>query len=160
MYDVCKRATCIWYTSRRHRILSTFYLFITNNVILEMYIAFDSVMFIFVIIVILELQEVVHLWNTHRMRQSPHQVSPSGRPLTMYWLPHLYNAEHHLCQVSLEKIRVCKEECSFKGPCPCDRDIFELCCLLMAENNLQPPVNSDTAKRLYNALRNNILQSL
>lgn len=53
MYDVCKRATCIWYTSRRHRILSTFYLFITNNVILEMYIAFDSVMFIFVIIVIL-----------------------------------------------------------------------------------------------------------
>ncbi|XP_034339055.2 uncharacterized protein [Magallana gigas] len=105
-----------------------------------------------------ELQEVVHLWNTHRMRQSPHQVSPSGRPLTMYRLPHLYNAEHHLCQVSLEKIRVCKEECSFKGPCPCDR--FELCCLLMAENNLQPPVNSDTAKRLYNALRNNILQSL
>lgn len=34
-----------------------------------------------------ELQEVVHLWNTHRMRQSPHQVSPSGRPLTMYRLP-------------------------------------------------------------------------
>lgn len=63
MYDVCKRAICIWYTSRRHRILSTFYLFITNNVILEMYIAFDSVMFIFVIIVILGRTSLEHASN-------------------------------------------------------------------------------------------------
>lgn len=96
------------------------------------------------------------------MRRSPHQVSPSGRPLTMYELhvPHLYNAEHHICQVSLEKIRTCKEECSFEEPCPYDRDIFELSCLLMAENNLQPPIKSDIAKRLYNALRSILLQSL
>ncbi|XP_062605262.1 uncharacterized protein LOC134267055 [Saccostrea cucullata] len=71
-----------------------------------------------------ELNEVVHLWNTHRMRRNQNQVAPSGRPLTMYQIPHLYGTENHACPVSLEKIRICQEECIYKESFPCDSDVF------------------------------------
>ena len=60
----------------------------------------------------------------------------------------------------MEKIRNCKEECTFKGPYPCDEDVFDLCCVLMEENNMQSPDSVATATILYCTLREQIIQNL
>ncbi|XP_039665194.1 uncharacterized protein LOC120564368 [Perca fluviatilis] len=70
-----------------------------------------------------ELQDVVHLWNTHRIRPSRNAVSPCGRPVMMYTLPQLFGAREHLKEVSQQKIQACREECLQRGPYPCDNTV-------------------------------------
>ena len=100
------------------------------------------------------------LWNTHRIRRSRHQVAPSGRPSMMYTLPHVYGFESHACPVDALKVRVCETECLYAGPYPCDGTVFELCCLNMAEDDLEKPSNADEAVQLYRLLRNYIHDDL
>ncbi|XP_069122977.1 uncharacterized protein [Argopecten irradians] len=106
------------------------------------------------------LDEVVELWNTHRIRPSRNQVSPSGRPNTMYHLPHLHGAHHHICPVMPAEIQLCKEVCTPKKRYTCDKTVFNLCCELMDENNKFPPTNANEAKQLYQFLRHRILHEI
>ncbi|CAB1430415.1 unnamed protein product [Pleuronectes platessa] len=46
-----------------------------------------------------ELQDVVHLWNTHRIRSSRNTVSPGGRPVMMYTIPQLFGAREYLKEI-------------------------------------------------------------
>ncbi|GAA6092351.1 uncharacterized protein LOC107714737, partial [Tachysurus ichikawai] len=100
-----------------------------------------------------ELQDVVHLWHTHRIRPSRNAVSPCGRPVMMYTLPQLFGAREHLKEASQQKIQVCREECRERGPYPCDNTVFDICCLAMAENNLHPPTSPEEAIDLYMFIR-------
>ncbi|KAJ8303346.1 hypothetical protein KUTeg_019742 [Tegillarca granosa] len=107
-----------------------------------------------------DLDHVVSLWDTHRIRRTRHQTVPSGRPNTMYHLPEAYGTHHYLCPVSSEEIQECQRYCPPKSMLPCDRDIYELCCLIMAENNKSPPRDAFEAAMLYRFLREIILQEL
>ncbi|XP_070410032.1 uncharacterized protein [Nothobranchius furzeri] len=107
-----------------------------------------------------ELQQVVHLWNTHIIRRSRHAIAPSGRPILMYTIPHLFGGHDHLREVSQEAVDACKEECQMRGPYTCDETVFSLCCLLMSENFLLPPSTADEAIELYLFLRAYILKDL
>ncbi|KAJ8307126.1 hypothetical protein KUTeg_015210 [Tegillarca granosa] len=107
-----------------------------------------------------DLDHVVYLWDTHRIRRTRHQTVPSGRPNTMYHLPEAYGTHHYLCPVSSEEIQECQRYCPPKSMLPCDRDIYELCCLIMAENNKSPPRDAFEAAMLYRFLRGIILQEL
>ncbi|KAM7382146.1 hypothetical protein PAMA_012828 [Pampus argenteus] len=100
-----------------------------------------------------ELQEVIHLWNTHRIRPCRNAVSPGGRPVMMYTLPQLFGAREYLKEVSQQKIEACREECVRRGPYPCDDTVFDICCLAMAENSLHPPTSPEEAIELYMFLR-------
>ncbi|XP_053302891.1 uncharacterized protein LOC128461802 [Pleuronectes platessa] len=100
-----------------------------------------------------ELQDVVHLWNTHRIRSSRNAVSPGGRPVMMYTIPQLFGAREYLKEVSQQKIQACREECLQRGPCPCDNTVFDICCFVMAETNLHPPTSPEEAIELYKFLR-------
>jgi len=40
---------------------------------------------------------------------------------------------------------------------PCDTDMFELCCEVMADENLEPPTTFDEAVNVYLLLRNKVL---
>lgn len=78
----------------------------------------------------------------------------------MYNFPHLYDAENHLCRVTDVQINICMEECTPKGPYPCDETIYELCSLLMEEAMLDKPGDPEEATELYNFLRNRIIDDL
>ncbi|XP_038147935.1 uncharacterized protein LOC119787932 [Cyprinodon tularosa] len=107
-----------------------------------------------------ELQQVSHLWNTHTIRHSRNAVAPSGRPILMYTIPHLFHGREHLVEVSREAVESCKQECRQRGPYPCDQTVFSLCCLIMSENFLLSPTTADEAIELYIFLRTYILKAL
>lgn len=107
-----------------------------------------------------ELQQVVHLWNTHIIRRSRSAVAPSGRPILMYTIPHLFGGQDYLKEVSQNSVDVCKQECQQRGPYTCDETVFSLCCLIMSENFLTPPSTADESIELYLFLRAHILKDL
>lgn len=84
---------------------------------------------------------------------------PSGCPAILYRAPHLCGAEDHLHCCSGEDIQNCEEETD-QRIYPCDPTVFELCCILMAENDLQPPKNAEEGKDLFLRLRQEILNLL
>ncbi|KAJ8308434.1 LOW QUALITY PROTEIN: hypothetical protein KUTeg_013308 [Tegillarca granosa] len=120
----------------------------------------NLIRFCFMRIIQDELNGVKNLWYTHRIRRNRCQGVPNGRPLTMYLLPHLYGTHTHICPVSPDSTRVCEEECTYKEPYPCDKDVFDLCCILMHENDLEPPTDSASAVESYKLLRLIINQNL
>ncbi|KAI7802087.1 hypothetical protein IRJ41_024666, partial [Triplophysa rosa] len=77
-----------------------------------------------------ELQQVQHLWNSHRIRQSR----------------------------NAEAVDACREECLQRGPYSCDESVFTVSCLLMEENHLHPPTTPDEAMEL--CLRSCIVANL
>ncbi|MEQ2264158.1 hypothetical protein XENORESO_021053 [Xenotaenia resolanae] len=105
-----------------------------------------------------ELDDVVHTWNSHKIR--PSGGASSGRPVVMYSFPELHRAEDRLKPVFMDEITVCMEECTPKGQYPCDETVFELCCLLMVENEWNAPRDPLVAADLYIRLREKILQSV
>ncbi|KAL3866165.1 hypothetical protein ACJMK2_043527 [Sinanodonta woodiana] len=50
-----------------------------------------------------ELDDVMMVWNTHRIRANQTN-SPADRPLSLHLLPDMENVEDHLCDVSEEEI--------------------------------------------------------
>ena len=72
-----------------------------------------------------EQQEVAHLWNCHRISPSRNAVSPSGRPLMMYGLPHLFGTTDHIKAVLHQQILTCREESLPRGPYTCDETVFQ-----------------------------------
>uniref|UniRef100_A0A3B1K095 Zmp:0000000984 n=1 Tax=Astyanax mexicanus TaxID=7994 RepID=A0A3B1K095_ASTMX len=104
-----------------------------------------------------ELQQLVHLWNTHNIRPSRNAVAPHGRPFIMYTLPQLFGARDYLKRVSQQAVDVCREECQERGPYPCDETVFALSSHLMEEHHLHPPTTPAEATELYLFLRTCIL---
>lgn len=100
----------------------------------------------------------MNTWNSHKIR--PSGSAASGRPVVMYSFPELHSAEDRLKTISMEDITLCMEECSPKGQHPCDETVFELCCLLMVENEWDAPGDPLGAADLYIRLREEILQSI
>lgn len=107
-----------------------------------------------------ELDEVVRTWNTHQIRPRPAHGTRGGRPVLMFSMPQLYGGEDKLQPVLEEEIVVCKEECTPKGQYPCDETVFELCTLLMDENDWDVPLDAYAAAELYSLLRYEILDNL
>ena len=102
------------------------------------------------------LDEVVMLWNTHRIRPYRNRLNPSGRPTLIYNLPHLHGAQNHLCRVTNDEIRLCRDECTPRSCYPCDKTVFDLSCLLMEESGLDKSSYPEEAIELYKFLRNAI----
>lgn len=104
-----------------------------------------------------ELYTLQEEWNSHRITPSRNQFGPFGRPNVMYNFPEAFNTQDYLKRVEPDEVEVCEDECIFKDERPCDPDIFELCCMEMADNNLEVPRNAFEATVLYRYLRNMML---
>jgi hypothetical protein len=78
----------------------------------------------------------------------------------MYMCERLYGVDNFLCHVSNEEIEACVQECTPKGPLPCDETVFELSTLLMEESGRRKPERGEEAVLLYQFLRQNILLGL
>jgi len=75
-------------------------------------------------------------WNGYKIRSTKNAIAPSGRPTSMFYLPHLWNSESYLFDLQDENISLCKDECVFVSELVCDETIFQLCHILIEENNL------------------------
>ncbi|WAR26873.1 MGT4C-like protein, partial [Mya arenaria] len=104
-----------------------------------------------------ELDEVRQLWNCHRIRHVRNNISPSGRPVTMYTCPELYGAQDYLCAVHRANVDSCLEGCVLKSNITCDATVFEICTMIMDDHDLQMPDCGDSAVILYQTLRHKIL---
>ena len=62
--------------------------------------------------------------------------------------------------VSTIDLDLCKDECISKDEFPCDRDVFELCLILVEENKWSVPKDPYDAITLYKFLREAILNNL
>lgn len=95
------------------------------------------------------------MWNNHRIRRSNGRDLQHGKPFLMYNLPELYQSKDCLNPVDAEKLDVIIHEnvCLWKSDIPCDHDLYDLCILVMEENNLQPSAATTEALRLYKNIR-------
>lgn len=71
----------------------------------------------------------------------------------MFNLPHLWNSESYLFDVQEEDISVCKDECLFVSKLICNETVFELCHILIEENNLVVTNDVYDAVNLYIELK-------
>lgn len=95
------------------------------------------------------------VWNVHKIRPTQNQRAPHGRPIVMYQTPELFHTHGYVCDSSLQDIRRCREEVTEKSANPCDKDIFELSCIVMEEQGiLNAPNDPYEAINRYVALRN------
>ena len=100
-----------------------------------------------------DIHEWVQTWNNHRIRHSRHGTV-SGIPDVLYTCPELQGTRDHIQTTSANDIAFCREECIFRGPYPCeDNDVYEMCLMIMRENDLAHPTDTWQALDLYLELR-------
>ncbi|CAC5395296.1 unnamed protein product [Mytilus coruscus] len=108
------------------------------------------IQFCFMDIIQSDLDDLRCTWNKHTMQKKPGNGS-GKRPILLYSIPHIYNAEDHLYSTDEMEVLVCEGETTPKKMC--DETVFELCTGLMTENNLMKPSNANECKKLYVTLR-------
>jgi hypothetical protein len=65
--------------------------------------------------------------------------------MLIYTMPETYGGEECLCVVEEADIDLCQEETTSKDGYPCAKDLFELCCILVDELNLEITSDPDDA---------------
>ncbi|KAL3857639.1 hypothetical protein ACJMK2_012286 [Sinanodonta woodiana] len=100
-----------------------------------------------------ELDNAAEVWNTHRIRSNRTTGLPCDKPVLLYTFSHLYGFDNLICQADNLDIEVCEEECQAKNDLPCDEDLYELCLILMDENDWNQPEDPYEAVNLYQELR-------
>ena len=64
---------------------------------------------------------------------------PSGRPNVMYTVPGLFGTHDYLENVREEDVTVCEHECSYRSLYPCDLDVYDICLLIMGQQDIALP---------------------
>lgn len=95
-----------------------------------------------------ELHEVAKLWNTHVIRPSHNEDSPSGRPDTLYFIPEATGTVNYLVNVENADIELVNElSCHERSNCLSEFE--ELALIVMEERGLLFPDNHTDAENLY-----------
>ncbi|CAH1114742.1 unnamed protein product [Psylliodes chrysocephalus] len=116
------------------------------------------IQFCFMELIQKNLDQVVLEWNIHKIRRLKNTVSPSGRPCIMYEMPSIYKTRSYMVGVPNFAIEALRSECKFLKY-PCDQDVFDLCNILLVENNWEKGSDPHEAVDLYIQLRN-VLKSI
>lgn len=93
------------------------------------------------------------MWNNHRIRRSRGTSIASGRPNLLYDHPELFRAVDCLEAADTDDYSTCLDECIPRSSCPCDQDIFNLCCHLMQEEHISMPHSIEEALTVYISIR-------
>ncbi|KAJ8966616.1 hypothetical protein NQ314_003424 [Rhamnusium bicolor] len=100
-----------------------------------------------------ELDQVALEWNCHRIRSTKNHRAPIGKPIMMYQVPILYDAENALISIPQDVISCLEEECTFHST-PCNEDMNILCREVISENNFNSQCEDPyDAVQLYLNLR-------
>lgn len=103
-----------------------------------------------------ELNQIVLEWNAHPIRRSRNAGGPFGRPIVMHSAPDLYGRRDYLQPAPKNEIDFCLEEETTRVLYPCDPEMFEMCSLIMEENQIVAPSDPYQAVDLYVALRQEV----
>ncbi|KAB0800803.1 hypothetical protein PPYR_04107 [Photinus pyralis] len=116
------------------------------------------IQFCFLRIIQSELNSVVLEWNSHNISSSKNSILPRGKPLIMYHIPEIYRSNDYLISVEFDDLEIAREECVFLDQeCPCDKDVFELCNILLNEAAVENiPSDPYNAIDVYLYLRNKL----
>lgn len=95
-----------------------------------------------------DLDSMALHWNSHCIRPTKNQNVPNGRPFTMFYMPHLYNALDYLCDIDKAKMDTCEELCNV-NVLLCDETMRELCDMLLLQHHLQKPTSATDLSDLY-----------
>ncbi|VDI80797.1 Hypothetical predicted protein [Mytilus galloprovincialis] len=106
-----------------------------------------------------ELDETALVWDMHRIRRSRSNL-PDDRPIALYLLPELWASADYVQSISDDELEICKSECAHDDLFPCEEELFELGCLYMRANQVDPPTNINECKALYLGLRQWLLSHL
>ncbi|XP_041360504.1 uncharacterized protein LOC121376794 [Gigantopelta aegis] len=120
----------------------------------------DLVRFCFLRLIQVDIDKVVEVWNSHKIRRSRFNGLQNATPAVLYCLPHLHGYTDCLCQVEPLDIEVSCDEILDERETPCDEDVYELCTILMDENNLSPARDAYAAVDMYIELRTEIKRVL
>ncbi|KAG5887618.1 hypothetical protein JTB14_002627 [Gonioctena quinquepunctata] len=103
-----------------------------------------------------DLNQVVMEWNVHKIRKSRNSIAPTGRPSIMFDMPSLYGTKSYCVDIPNFAIEALYDVCSFNDY-PCDKDVYDLCRILISENGYSQVTDHNSAVHLYIQLRNSIL---
>lgn len=79
----------------------------------------------------------------------------------MYIVPEIYDSEDYMVPLRNEDINICVEECSFFNMLQCcDVNVYDLCKIIMEENNYTMPMSPYEGVDLYINFRNRLLECL
>ena len=106
------------------------------------------------------MDDVVTVWNQHHIRLSSNGSVPHGQPNYMFLFPELWGSVDYLCHVDQYELNVCIGDVTFRGYFSCDKDVFQLCCIIMHEQHLTIPNEQWKLTSLYLTLRNEIRNML
>ena len=95
-------------------------------------------------------------WDSHTVRVSRHQHSPTGKPCVLYHLPELYGCQDYVSHVDSDDIVICAEECMSKSELSLDNDLCELIHIITNENGWMPPHSASSAAQLYLNIRTKV----
>ena len=84
-----------------------------------------------------QLNEVVRVWNTHRIRHSRKQNVFSGRALLLYTMPTVYGCRDYSMQLEEAEVNTCIDSCFFREY-PCYEDVFVIMLIFMAKLSSDP----------------------
>ncbi|XP_059187145.1 uncharacterized protein LOC131969929 [Centropristis striata] len=124
------------------------------------YLDRSLIQFCFLNIIQDELDETIHVWDSHVIRPSKNDRVPSGRPRIMYMFPELYRSDDCISPVDGADVQLCQSNCTFRPAVPCDTDIYNICNILMVESQLHLPADAYQAVDLYLHLKNEITSAL
>ena len=99
------------------------------------------------------MDNILKTWNSHYIRKVRNSRSPSGRPSLLHKFPELNGTRDYLCEIDADDFETCMQDCVFRASVSCDGDIFEMCSIIMAENDLSFPEDPHNALQLYMTLR-------
>jgi hypothetical protein len=105
------------------------------------------------------LDDTEAIWNMHRIRPYRNRNCPSGKPFLLYHTPEIVGVDDHMKDVPQHTMDACAEECTWKGY-PCDKDVYEVCRIIMHEQDWRPPTDTAEATELYLNLRRVILREI
>jgi len=74
----------------------------------------------------------------------------------MYTNPELFDRSDYLQQVSDNDVQFCMQQCTMRSSIPCDGDVFDICCEVMAEEGVSGPKTVQEAVDVYLLLRNKV----
>lgn len=106
------------------------------------------------------LDDTARVWDSHLIRPSKNPNVPSGRPSVMFQVPSLYRTQDFLNSVDDEDVSLCKLEYEHRTLYPCDRDVYDMCMLVMQEERIDHPSSPEDGIELFLKLREHINDAL
>ena len=107
----------------------------------------DCLRFCFMHIIRKELFSVANEWNQHLISKSRNS-GPSGRPDSMFFLPHLFDAEDHLQDVDLDEVEEFYQSVT-DMPRDFSEEFQEFAETVMSTHSISMSTDADSGLKLY-----------